>query len=239
MTASRDGTVRRWERTTWSPLGEPLRGPFGAVRAVALTPDGDLIVTACQDGTVRRWNRTAGTPFGQPLRGHDSPVQSLAIGPEGREFASGGPDGTVRRWDRGADRPARAPLVAGAPVRCVLLTGDGEITAACSNGTLHRWDRTGQRIGAALPAHATAGLTALTVRIARAVPGGAPPRGRVTFTADGVSLGTVLLDELGLATLRTAAPPEGDQEIVVAYEGDDAHCPSMTTLHVRGGSRTL
>ncbi|WP_232542836.1 Ig-like domain-containing protein [Streptomyces sp. QHH-9511] len=88
------------------------------------------------------------------------------------------------------------------------------------------------------PATAIAGFAALTVRIARAVPGGAPPRGRVTFTADGVSLGTVLLDELGLATLRTAAPPKGDQEIVVAYEGDDAHRPSMTTLHVRGGAHT-
>ncbi|MFE6063384.1 Ig-like domain-containing protein [Streptomyces sp. NPDC056431] len=88
------------------------------------------------------------------------------------------------------------------------------------------------------PATATAGFAALTVRIARAVPGGAPPRGKVTFTADGVSLGTVLLDELGLATLRTAALPKGDQEIVVAYEGDDAHRPSTTTLHVRGGAPT-
>ncbi|MFH9725840.1 WD40 repeat domain-containing protein [Streptomyces sp. NPDC017254] len=161
LTASRDGTVRRWERTTWSPLGEPLRGHFGAVRAVALTPDQDLIVTAGQDGTVRRWNRESARPLGEPLRGHDGPVQALAVGPDGREFASGGLDGTVRRWGRGADRPLGGPLVAGAPVRCVLLTGDGEITAACANGTLHRWDRTGQRIGAVLPAHTT-GIWSMT-----------------------------------------------------------------------------
>ncbi|MFD3663625.1 Ig-like domain-containing protein [Streptomyces sp. NPDC058659] len=88
------------------------------------------------------------------------------------------------------------------------------------------------------PVTATDGYAVLTVRVARAVAGGPAPRGRVTFTADGVSLGTVLLDELGLATLRTAAPPTGDQEIVVAYEGDGAHRPSTTTLHVRGGART-
>ncbi|MFH9725839.1 Ig-like domain-containing protein [Streptomyces sp. NPDC017254] len=81
------------------------------------------------------------------------------------------------------------------------------------------------------------GFTDLTVRIAPTVPGGPPPRGTVTFTADGVSLGTVPLDELGLATLRTPVPPKGDRVIVVAYGGDDTHGTSTTTLHVRAGTR--
>ncbi|KAB7833817.1 Ig-like domain-containing protein [Streptomyces mobaraensis] len=76
----------------------------------------------------------------------------------------------------------------------------------------------------------------LTVRIARAVPGGPPPRGRVAFTADGRPLGTVLLDGVGLASLRTAAVPAGTREIVVAYEGDDAHRPCTTTLRLREGA---
>lgn len=83
----------------------------------------------------------------------------------------------------------------------------------------------------------TEGLAAtpLTVRIARTGSGGPAPRGRVTFTADGRHLGTVLLDEVGLASLRTAAVPTGTRELVVAYEGDDSNRPCTTTLPLRGG----
>ncbi|WP_405860946.1 Ig-like domain-containing protein [Streptomyces sp. NBC_00090] len=88
------------------------------------------------------------------------------------------------------------------------------------------------------PATAADGLTTLTVRVAQATPGGPPPRGSVTFTANGLSLGTVRLDDMGLATLRTTIPPAGDQGIVVAYEGDDAHSPCTTALPLRGGGTT-
>ncbi|MFI8521808.1 Ig-like domain repeat protein [Streptomyces sp. NPDC085481] len=83
------------------------------------------------------------------------------------------------------------------------------------------------------PAAEAGGLTTFTVRVAPAVPGGPPPRGRVTFTADGRPLGTVLLDAVGLATLRTEKPPAGGQEVVVAYEGDDAHSPCTAALPLR------
>ncbi|MFZ3493297.1 Ig-like domain-containing protein [Streptomyces sp. 5.8] len=85
------------------------------------------------------------------------------------------------------------------------------------------------------PSAAADGLTALTVRVAPAAPGGPPPRGHVTFTANGLLLGTALLDEVGLATLRTTIPSAGAQEIVAAYEGDDAHSPCTTALPLRGG----
>ncbi|MFB6838351.1 Ig-like domain-containing protein [Streptomyces sp. NPDC056361] len=76
-------------------------------------------------------------------------------------------------------------------------------------------------------------LTALTVRVAPTVPGGRPPRGRVTFSAGDRVLATVLLDEVGLATLRSGALPPGEALIVVAYEGDDDHRPYETTVPYR------
>ncbi|MFB7915950.1 Ig-like domain-containing protein [Streptomyces sp. NPDC056061] len=75
----------------------------------------------------------------------------------------------------------------------------------------------------------------LTVRIARIGAGGPAPRGRVTFTADGLRLGTVPLDAVGLASLRTATVPTGAREVVVTYEGDDAHRPCTTTFRFRSG----
>ncbi|MEU8619023.1 Ig-like domain-containing protein [Streptomyces sp. NPDC048623] len=75
------------------------------------------------------------------------------------------------------------------------------------------------------PALATGQLTRLTVRVTPTVPGGRPPRGPVTFSTDGRVLGTVLLDEVGMATLRTADLPADGAGIVVSYEGDDGHSP--------------
>ncbi|MFF3734922.1 Ig-like domain repeat protein [Streptomyces sp. NPDC002476] len=84
----------------------------------------------------------------------------------------------------------------------------------------------------------TVGLaTTVTVRIARTVPGGPAPRGNVTFTTDGRLLGTVPLDEVGLASLRAAAVPRDAREVVVAYEGDDEHRPCTATLPLPGGER--
>ncbi|MFF8407563.1 Ig-like domain-containing protein [Streptomyces sp. NPDC015684] len=82
------------------------------------------------------------------------------------------------------------------------------------------------------------GLTTLTVRIVPALPG-PPPRGSVTFTANGAALGTVPLDQAGLATLRAALRPAQGQEILAVYEGDDAHQPSAASLPLCTGPAVL
>ncbi|GGT72340.1 Ig-like domain repeat protein [Streptomyces lateritius] len=80
------------------------------------------------------------------------------------------------------------------------------------------------------PALATGSLTTLTVRVTTTVTGGPPPSGPVTFsTADRV-LGTVLLDEVGMATLRTAELPADVAGIIVSYEGGDDHSPCGVTV---------
>ncbi|WP_017236314.1 Ig-like domain-containing protein [Streptomyces sp. SS] len=91
-------------------------------------------------------------------------------------------------------------------------------------------DPSASRSFAARPALATGSPTTLTVRVTATVPGGPPPRGAVTFSTDGRVLGTVLLDEVGMATLRTAHPPADGAGIVVSYEGDDDHGPCGVTV---------
>ncbi|WP_426361836.1 Ig-like domain-containing protein [Streptomyces sp. E-08] len=83
------------------------------------------------------------------------------------------------------------------------------------------------------PALTMGSLTTLTVRVTPTVPGGRPPRGPVTFSSDGRVLGTVLLDEVGMATLRTADLPADGAGIVVSYEGDDDHGPCRVTVPAR------
>jgi WD40 repeat protein len=74
-----------------------LQGHTGAIRSVALSADGTLLVSGGLDGTVRLWNAS-----GQQLatlRGHTGMVRAVASSADGQTVASGGFDGAVRLWD--------------------------------------------------------------------------------------------------------------------------------------------
>ncbi|HEY9810001.1 MAG TPA: hypothetical protein V6D13_11795 [Halomicronema sp.] len=68
------------------------------VYAVAISSDGNNLVTGGEDGKVKVWY----LPTGQLLRkleGHPSPVHSIAISPDGEIIATGSSDTTVKLWE--------------------------------------------------------------------------------------------------------------------------------------------
>ncbi|MEH2389932.1 MAG: caspase family protein, partial [Nostoc sp.] len=75
----------------------PFRGHEGDVISVAISADGQTIVSGGSDGTVRLWN-LQGQTLAEPLRGHEGDVISVAISADGQTIVSGGSDGTVRLW---------------------------------------------------------------------------------------------------------------------------------------------
>ena len=78
VTGSWDATVRVWDLTTGTPLGDPLTGHTDTVTAVAalVLPDGrPIAVTGSDDDTVRVWDLTTGAPLGDPLTGHTNRVR--------------------------------------------------------------------------------------------------------------------------------------------------------------------
>jgi WD40 repeat protein len=133
-TAGGDWTVRLWDPSSRTPIGEPLTAHSDSVDAVAFNPDGTLLASAGRDGTVRLWDLASGAPIGDPLEGHTDWVEAVAFSPDGSLLASASLDGTVRLWDAILD-PARACELAAPYVRRAqvlrYLPPDGVAPTAC------------------------------------------------------------------------------------------------------------
>lgn len=71
----------------------------GALRTVAVSPDGRWAASAGDTGTIVLWNLDTKQAIAEPLRGHAGTVWDVAISPDGARLASAGQDGSVRVWD--------------------------------------------------------------------------------------------------------------------------------------------
>ncbi len=75
-----------------------LRGHLFWVVSVAISSDGQTIVSAALDNTIRIWDLQTGQEL-RILRGNSSLFYSLAISPDGQIIVSGSRDNTIRVWD--------------------------------------------------------------------------------------------------------------------------------------------
>src|SRR5262249_60589176 len=113
-TASGDA-ARVWDAATARPAGEPFRHA-GKVRAVALSPDGRLLLTGGDDRTARLWETATGRQVGAALA-HGDAVEHVAFSPDGTTAATGSKDGTARLWDAAPGAPPGGPLAHSAVAR--------------------------------------------------------------------------------------------------------------------------
>jgi WD40 repeat protein len=169
------GEARIWDAATGEPVGDPLTHA-GAVSAVAVSPNGKLILTGSEDGTARVWDADTGKPVGEPLK-HGKPLQSVAFHPTGESFLTAGEDGTARLWKTADRTPLCEPLKHAKGVTVAAYSPDGRYVLTGTDGNEARvWDAaTGQPVGDPLP------HTAAVFRLA------APADGRflATASADG------------------------------------------------------
>ncbi len=111
---------------------QDLRGHGGPVRTIAISPDGQTIVTGSFDESVIRWNAASGSAIAV-LRGHEGSVNAAVILSDGK-LVTAGQDGRVLIW--GAEGSRQATLEGhSAPVASLALSPEGTRIASAS------WDR--------------------------------------------------------------------------------------------------
>ncbi|MGE0760162.1 MAG: hypothetical protein AB7O38_24330, partial [Pirellulaceae bacterium] len=132
------------------PRSQELLGHLGAVRSVAFSGDGTLILSGGHDNVVRVWNAESGNLV-KTLRGHDEWVQSCAFSPDNRQALSGSRDGAARLWDIQGYEEAR--VLQGrwlrghedAVMAVAFSPRDDQIATASRDRTARTWDtRTGR-----------------------------------------------------------------------------------------------
>lgn len=72
-------------------------GHTGPVQSLAVSRDGELLVSGGRDNAVKAWEIATGKPI-QTFRGHSSGVRSVAITPDGRRILSAGQDQRTITW---------------------------------------------------------------------------------------------------------------------------------------------
>ena len=99
-------------------------GHMAPVRAVCVSPKGDLAWTAGEDGDIRAWSVPDFKAVGS-LPNLKQPVAALAVSPDAQVLASTGTDGTVRFFE--AKTVTSYGTHAGkGPIHALAFLGDGK-----------------------------------------------------------------------------------------------------------------
>ena len=116
-----------------SPAQAQLRGHGGPVRALAVSADGQSVLSGSFDSSAIRWSLSRNAAE-QVLRFHDSAVNAVAILPDGRGVTAG-EDGRIAIWRPGTAQPEQVLQSHSAPIVSLALSPDGKSLASAS------WDR--------------------------------------------------------------------------------------------------
>ena len=129
-------------RSRLDPRPEPplwlrsLEGHTGWVRAVAVSPDGRLIVSGSDDRTVKVWDLENGHLLGS-LEGHTGQVTAVAVSLDGRWIASGSVDHTIRAWEVESSK-GHILFWSDAAIHSLALSGAGRLLA-CGDAAGRVW----------------------------------------------------------------------------------------------------
>jgi WD40 repeat protein len=121
-------------------------GHAGATSAMALSPDGRLVLTGGSDKTMKLWDAATG----QELRsfiGHQGSVDAVAFSPDGRLALSGADDNTLRLWDVITGKELKSFVGHRSSIKSIAFSSNGQFAVSGSwDKTVKLWDIAGAKL---------------------------------------------------------------------------------------------
>ncbi|HEY9905014.1 MAG TPA: WD40 repeat domain-containing protein [Candidatus Sericytochromatia bacterium] len=117
------------------------------VKSVAISPDGQTLVSGSRDKTIKVWNLHTGK-LSRNFAGHSDTVETVAISADGHIIVSGSHDKTIKVWNLHARELIRTLVGHSDQVYCVAISADGQIiVSGGSEETIKVWNlHTGELI---------------------------------------------------------------------------------------------
>ena len=138
-----DPLMRFWWVETGREI-EKLRAQRTAVTVMAISPNGETLVSSGNDAGINLWDWKK-KKYTATFLDHSSNVMSLAITPDSEILISAGLDG-IRLWDLNPQRPLYTLVGFGNPTYALAIHPNGYILASGNNrGKIQFWNlRTGR-----------------------------------------------------------------------------------------------
>src|SRR6266702_4639868 len=136
--------VERRRLSDWPSSKLVISTVGGDVYSVALSPDGQRIVSGSRDGRIRVWNATTGETAAGPFTRHTDSVFSVSFSPDGQHIVSGSRDRTIRVWNATTGETVAGPFTGHVDsVLSVVFSPDGQrIASGSHDGAIRVWDAT-------------------------------------------------------------------------------------------------
>jgi len=117
------------------------------VKSVAISPDGQTLVSGSRDKTIKVWNLHTGK-LSRNFAGHSDTVETVAISPDGHIIVSGSRDKTIKVWNLHTGKLSRNFAGHSDTVETVAISADGHIIVSGSHDkTIKVWNlHTGELI---------------------------------------------------------------------------------------------
>lgn len=119
--------------------GQPSLAHEGFVHALAITPDGKMLVSGGSDRSITLWS-LSGQSLVKVIEAHSGEINVLAIDPGGRLLVSGGSDRSIRLWSLPDVALLRSIEGHKSGVNSLAISPDGRLLASgSSDATVKLW----------------------------------------------------------------------------------------------------
>ncbi|OJA09471.1 hypothetical protein AZE42_07147 [Rhizopogon vesiculosus] len=139
VTSSHDKTLRLWDLKGGVVL-KKLVGHIGAVWAVAVSGDGQLIASGDEEGSLIAWHGETGRSLTRAIKGHHYRICSLDFSPDGTLLVTGSWDCTIQLWNTTTWEVQGKPIHCGAGVNCIRFSPSGELVAIATHNHIEIWN---------------------------------------------------------------------------------------------------